>query len=57
MANAGVRGRPFEPLVLSAEERAYLERRVRRRRVVWSSSEQRRAILRCVHGLPRQTCG
>ena len=28
MANAGVRGRPIEPLVLSPQERAYLERRV-----------------------------
>jgi hypothetical protein len=25
VANAGVRGRPIEPLVLSAQERAYLE--------------------------------
>ena len=28
MANAGVRGRPIAPLVLSSQERAYLERRV-----------------------------
>jgi anti-sigma-K factor RskA len=31
--NAGVRGRPIAPLVLRAQERAYLERQVRRRRV------------------------
>ncbi len=29
MANAAVRGRPIEPLVLSAQERTYLERQVR----------------------------
>jgi hypothetical protein len=29
--NAGVRGRPIAPLVLRAQERAYLERQVRRR--------------------------
>ena len=29
MANADVRGRPIAPLVLSAQERAYLERQVR----------------------------
>ena len=29
MANAGVRGRPIEPLVLSVQERTYLERQVR----------------------------
>ena len=28
MANAGVRGRPIAPLVLSPQERAYLERLV-----------------------------
>ena len=33
MAKAGVRGRPIAPLVLSARERDYLERQVRRRRV------------------------
>jgi hypothetical protein len=30
VANVGARGRPTEPLVLSAQERAYLERQVRR---------------------------
>ena len=33
MAKACVRGRPIAPLVLSARERDYLERQVRRRRV------------------------
>ena len=51
MANAGVRGRPIAPLVLSAEERAYLERQVRRHRVARSLSERCRIILRCADGL------
>ena len=46
VANAGVRGRPIAPLVLSAQERAYLERQVRRHRVARSLSERCRAILR-----------
>ena len=33
MAKAFARGRPIAPLVLSAQERAYLERQVRRHRV------------------------
>ncbi len=33
MANAGMRGRPIALLVLSPQERAYLERQVRRHRV------------------------
>ena len=33
MANAFARGRPIAPLVLSVQERAYLERQVRRHRV------------------------
>jgi transposase len=52
MANAGVRGRPIVPLVLSAQERAYLERQVRRHRVARSLSERCRVILRCADGLP-----
>ena len=52
MANAGVRGRPIAPLVLSPQERAYLERQVRRHRVARSLSERCRAILRCADGLP-----
>src|SRR2546427_3107613 len=55
MANAGVRGRPIVPLVLSAQERAYLERQVRRHRVARSLSERCRAILRCADGLPSKS--
>jgi FixJ family two-component response regulator len=52
MANAGVRGRPIERLVLTTRERAYLERQVRRHRVARSLSERCRVILRCADGLP-----
>ena len=55
MANAGVKGRPIEPLVLSAQERTYLERQVRRHRVARSLSERCRAILRCADGLPSKS--
>src|SRR5580692_9151036 len=51
MANAVRRGRPIAPLVLNAEERAYLERQVRRHRVARSLSERCRVILRCADGL------
>ena len=51
MANARVRGRPIAPLVLSAQERAYLERQVRRHRVARSLSERCRVILRCADGV------
>ena len=44
-------GRPTAPLVLSSEEREYLERQVRRRRVARSMSERCRIILRCADGL------
>src|ERR1700687_3623253 len=50
MANAS--GRPTAPLVLSSDERDYLERQVRRRRVARSMSERCRIILRCGDGLP-----
>jgi transposase-like protein len=53
MANAG--GRPKAPLILSSEERLYLERQVRRRRVVHSLSERCRAILSCADDLPSKT--
>jgi hypothetical protein len=33
MANAFAKGCPIEPLVVTGEERAYLERQVRRHRV------------------------
>ena len=46
---------PVVPLVLSAQERAYLERQVRRRRVARSLSERCRAILRCADGLPSKS--
>nr|BCE34989.1 IS630 family transposase [Bradyrhizobium diazoefficiens]BCF48381.1 IS630 family transposase [Bradyrhizobium diazoefficiens] len=55
MANAGVKGRPIAPLVLSSQERAYLERQVRRHRVARSLSERCRAILRCAVGLPSKS--
>ena len=51
MANAGRRGRPIVPLVLTAEERAYLERQVSRHRVARSLSERCRVILRCADAL------
>jgi transposase len=52
MANAGVGGPPIERLVLTTRERAYLERQVRRHRVVRSLSERCRVILRYADGLP-----
>ncbi len=51
MANAFATGRPVEPLLLTAEERANLERQVRRHRVARSLSERCRIILRCADGL------
>ena len=54
MANAGMRGRPVVRLVLSAQERSYLERQVRRHRVARSLSERCRVILRCADGLPSE---
>jgi transposase len=50
MANAA--GRPVEPTVLGADERAYLERQVRRHRVSRSLAERYRIMLRCADGLP-----
>ena len=44
-------GRPTAPLMLSLDERAYLERQVRRHRVARSMSERCRIILRCADGL------
>jgi len=44
-------GRPTVALVLSSEEREYLERQVRRRRVARSMSERCRIILRCADGI------
>ena len=53
MANAT--GRPITPLVLSPDERAYLERQVRRHRVARSMSERCRIILRCADGIPSKS--
>ena len=55
MATAGGKGRPIAPLELSAEERAYLERQVRRHRVARSLSERCCIILRCADGLPSKS--
>ena len=49
MANAT--GRRTAPIILSSEERSYLERQVRRRRVARSLSERCHVILRCADGL------
>ena len=57
MAKAFARGRPIAPLVLSAQERAYLERQVRRHRVARSLSERCRVILRCADGLASKSVG
>jgi len=40
MANAFAKGRPTEPLAVTADERAYLERQVRGHRVARSLSER-----------------
>jgi transposase len=45
-------GRPIAPLALSAAERTYLERQVRRHRVARSMSERCRMILSCAKGVP-----
>ena len=44
-------GRPIAALVLSDDERSYLERQVRRHRVPRSFSDRSRMILRCADGL------
>src|SRR5215210_6742330 len=49
MANLG--GRPTAALVLEPDEREYLERQVRRRRVARSMSERCRIVLRCADGI------
>ena len=50
-------GRPATALNLSAEERAYLERQVRRHRVARSLSDRCRMILRCADGLSSKAVG
>src|SRR5213080_5327849 len=57
MAKAFARGRPIARLVLSAQERSYLERQVRRHRVARSLSERCRVILRCADGFPSKSVG
>ena len=44
-------GRPVAALVLSDEERSYLERQVRRRQIARALSDRCRMILRCADGL------
>jgi transposase len=51
LSMASTRGRSTEAIVLSAEERSYLQRQVRGRRVARSLSERCRVILRCADGL------
>jgi len=41
-----MRGRPIAPLVLSAQQRTHLERRVRRHRIARSLSERVRRLKR-----------
>ena len=48
-------GRPMAVLVLSDEERSYVERQARRRRVARSISDRCRMILRCADGLTKQS--
>jgi transposase len=50
MAGKLARGRPKAALVLSDDERAYLERQVRRQRVARSLSERCRIVLECGQG-------
>jgi transposase len=52
---ANATGRPIAPLNLSSDERAYLERQVRRHRVPRSLSERCRVILRCADGAPSKS--
>lgn len=52
---AASRGRPLSALVLSSEERDYLERQVRRHRAPRSFSDRCRMILRCADGLTSKT--
>jgi len=52
---ANMTGRPIAPLVLGLDERAYLERQVRRHRAARSLSERCRVILRCADGVPSKS--
>ena len=48
-------GRPIAAIILSSDERAYLERQVRRHRVARSLAERCGIILRCADGLPSKS--
>ena len=50
-------GRPVVAVVLGDEERSYLERRVRGRRVGRGLSERCRIVLRCADGLTNKAVG
>jgi transposase len=52
MSNGVVLGRPRADLLLSAAERAYVKRQVRRHRVARSLSARCRIVLKCAEGLP-----
>ncbi len=52
---ANMTGRPIAPLVLGLDERAYLERQVRRHHAARSLSERCRVILRCADGVPSKS--
>ncbi len=54
---ANTRGRPIPPVSLSAQERAYLERPVRRHRAPRSFSDRCRIILCCSDGLSNKEVG
>ena len=47
-------GRPMAAVVLSAAERSYLERQVRRHRIARSMADRCRLILRCAEGVPNK---
>ena len=53
----GYRGRPIVVLLLSDDERRYLERQVRRHRAPRSLSDRCRIILRCADGLTSKQVG
>ena len=53
----GFRGRPNVALLLSDDERRYLERQVRRHRAPRSLSDRCRIILRCADGLTSKQVG
>ena len=54
---ANTRGRPIPPVSLSAQERAYLERQVRRHRAPRAFSDRCRFILCCSDGLSNKEVG